>query len=82
MPEVELTPEVQAALRRYSEAHFGDLSDIERFAEYLYNAGWRDAVTAMVVFQDLPGQISRIENRVHTLGEQVRRHAMVAEDQA
>lgn len=73
---VTVTPEVELALRRYMEMTLGDLSDTRRLAEYLYNAGWREAVAAMVTFQDLPGQISRVEQRVHQLGEQVRRHAI------
>jgi len=71
-----LTPEVRVALRRYSEMTFGDLSDVDRLAEYLYNAGWREAVGAMVQFQDLPGQIRRIEARLHELGELVQRHGV------
>jgi len=74
--DVELTPEVRAALRRYSEMTFGDLSDTQRLAEFLYNAGWRQAVAAMVRFQDLPGQISRIEHRLHELGELMQRHGV------
>lgn len=76
---VDLTPEVRAALRRYTEMTFGDLSDTERLAEFVYNAGWREAVAAMVRFQDLPGQISRIESRLHELGELVRRHGLQEE---
>lgn len=72
--QIELTPEVRAALDRYLAMTYGDLSDTDRLAEFLYNAGWRECLAAMVTFQDLPGQIRRIEARVHDLGVVVSRH--------
>lgn len=79
MPAVEGTPEARAALKRYAEMTFGDLSDTERMAEYVYNVGWRDAVAFMVAFRDLGGSLDRIERRVHDLGELVRRHTPAIE---
>lgn len=54
----------QAALTRYAESHFGDLSDTTNLAETMFTAGFREAVTAMVQFQDLPEQMRRIERYV------------------
>ena len=69
MIKTELSSEARTALRHYAELTHGDLSDTERLAEYCYNAGFREAVAAMVTFQDLHGRIAGIERRVHELGE-------------
>lgn len=56
-------PEVQKLYDRWVQDHYGVI-DMELLCSALYNAGARNAVTAMVTWQDLGGQINRMESRV------------------
>lgn len=75
---IEMTDGARTALRRYSESHHGDLSDVEAFAQTLYNAGFRDSITAAVEFQDLPREMRRIEDYVTRVCRVFEAHGVVS----
>lgn len=66
-PGIEMSTEARLAFRRYAEMTHGDLSDAPRMAQYLFNAGYREAIAAMVKFQGLSERIGRIERDAHEL---------------
>ena len=57
----ELSTEARLALRRYTEQQHGDLTDIPRLAQTMFNAGYRNSVADMVRFQGLSERIGRVE---------------------
>lgn len=75
-------PEVRAIYDRWVQDHYGVI-DMELLCSALYNAGARNAVTAMVTWQDLGGQINRMESRVVSSFNNMRSvlEALTAEDQ-
>jgi hypothetical protein len=70
-PPVQMRPEVQAAYDRYAREHNGDLSNIPELCEYFVNVGFRMCLESMNVFNDLPGQLARVERQVQRIREVV-----------
>lgn len=66
-----ISPAAQAALDRYTQRQYGDLSDISHLADTMYRAGWQACFTEMITFQDFPAMIRRIEDRVRHIGDMV-----------
>jgi hypothetical protein len=70
-----LTAEAATAYKRYLEMTYGDLTDTERLAQYMFSVGFREAIAAMVGFQDLPDQARRLERRIAGIADILERYA-------
>lgn len=70
--ELRISPHAQAALDRYTETHYGDLSDINDLADVMFRAGGNQAVKAMEEFADITEKLDHLAARIHRMGEMVR----------
>jgi hypothetical protein len=59
-----VSPECRRAYDRYVQAQWGDVTDVERLAETMFNAGGRTAVEAMVTFNNLIPRFDALELQI------------------
>ena len=71
-------PMVEARYEQYVRDHHGDVTDLPRLCEVMWNSGAAEAVRDMVEFSDVPGMVDRVQQRVrhlHDLLEVITRKA-------
>ena len=69
----DLSPPVRARVNQYLVDQHGDLSDVFRMCEVMFNAGYRLAIANSVEFQDIPQKLMRIEERSVALRTMIER---------